>query len=160
MQIPSFLGAGRRGKLLLSHRFVVAFDLFIMGFQSVSGIELTEEVKYINEGGNNASPVILRAPRTQPHFLTFKRGVVVSTLSLSSLTAMISGNLSSFGAKGSHGTIIVLDEGQDIRNIYAFKSLGVVEWQLADLDAERPGILYETVKLAHSGLRKISIPDL
>lgn len=157
MRVPSFLGVGRRGKLLLSHRFVVTFGMMAMGFQSVSGIELTEEVTYINEGGNNSAPVMLKAPRSSPHFLTFKRGLVVS--GLKQIKAILPSDVISFGSKGSPGTLIVLDENQDIRNIYAFTSLGVVEWSLADLEAERAGILYETVKIAHRGLTKISIPD-
>jgi len=157
MKVPSFLGVGRRGKLLMTHRFVVTMGIAAMGFQSVTGIELTEEVTYINEGGNNAAPVMLKAPRTQPHFLTFKRGLVVT--SLKSITAMMPGDVASFGSSGTPGTLIVLDEQQDIRNIYAFTSLGMVEWQLADLEAEKGGILVETMKIAHKGLTKITIPD-
>ena len=79
-----------------------------------------------------------------------------------SLTGLLAGYTGSqaIEAKKALGTILVLDEEQDIKAIYSFVSQGVLEWELSDLNAMRSEPLIETFTITHNGLKNIPVPSL
>lgn len=159
MKLPFFVSRSGHYEPILSVRFVVLFNIATLGFQSVSGIGTQRSVEYISEGGRNDYPILLPKPQSEPHRLTFKRGYQMRRLSLSGLMSGYMGS-QAIEAKRALGTILVLDEKQEIKAIYSFISQGVVEWELSDLDAARSAPLIETFTITHNGLKNIPVPSL
>lgn len=159
MKLPFFISRSGRYAPIAAVRFIVLFNTATLGFQSVSGISVRRSVEYISEGGRNNHPILVPKPQTEPHRLTFKRGYQMRRLNV---TGLLSGYLGSqaIEAKCALGTILVLDEGQEIKAIYSFISQGVVEWELSDLDASRSAPLIETFTITHNGLKNIPVPSL
>lgn len=159
MKLPFFISRSGRYEPIAAVRFLVLFNTATLGFQSVSGISTQRSVEYISEGGRNDYPILVPKPQSEPHRLTFKRGYQMRRLSI---TGLLSGYLGSqaIEAKGALGTILVLDEGQELKAIYSFISQGVVEWELSDLDASRSAPLIETFTITHNGLKNIPVPSL
>lgn len=159
VKLPFFISRSGHYDPIVSVRFVVLFNTATLGFQSVSGIGTQRSVQYISEGGRNDYPILLPKPQSEPHRLTFKRGYQMRKMSL---TGLLQGYMGSqaIEAKKALGTILVLDEGQEIKAIYSFISQGVVEWELSDLDATRSAPLIETFTITHNGLKNIPVPSL
>jgi len=141
-------------------RFVVLFNVTTLGFQSVSGIGTRRSVDFVSEGGRNDYPILLPKPQSEPHRLTFRRGYQMRRLNAAGLLKGICSGSQAIEAKGALGTILVLDEGQELKAIYSFISQGVVEWEVSDLDAGRSAPLIETFTITHKGLKNIPVPSL
>lgn len=159
VKLPFFISRSGRYEPIASVRFVVLFNIATLGFQSVSGIGTQRSVDYVSEGGRNDYPILIPKPQSEPHRLTFKRGYQMRKLSLTGLLSGYTGS-QAIEAKGVLGTILVLDEGQEIKAIYSFISQGVVEWEVSDLDASRSAPLIETFTITHNGLKNIPVPSL
>lgn len=160
MKLPFFISRSGHYDPIVAVRFVVLFNVTTLGFQSVSGIGTQRSVDFVSEGGRNDYPILLPKPQSEPHKLVFKRGYQMRKVGL---TGLLTGNYSgsqAIEAKGALGTILVLDEGQEIKAIYSFISQGVMEWELSDLDAGRSAPLIETFTITHNGLKNIPIPSL
>ncbi len=159
MKLPFFVSRSGHYDPIVGVRFIVMFNIATLGFQSVSGIGTQRSVKYVSEGGRNDYPILLPQPQSEPHRLTFKRGYQMRKLSLTGLLAGYTGS-QAIEAKKALGTILVLDEEQDIKAIYSFVSQGVLEWELSDLNAMRSEPLIETFTITHNGLKNIPVPSL
>ncbi len=159
MKLPFFVSRSSHYDPIVGVRFIVMFNVTTLGFQSVSGISSQRSVGFVSEGGRNDYPILLPKPQSEPHRLTFKRGYQMRRLSI---TGLLSGYIGSqaIEAKKALGTILVLDESQDIKAIYSFVSQGVIEWELSDLDASRSAPLIETFTITHNGLKNIPVPSL
>lgn len=159
MKLPFFISRSGHYDPIPAVRFVVLFNTATLGFQSVSGISTHRSVDFVSEGGRNDYPILIPKPQSEAHRLTFKRGYQMRKLSLTGLLAGYLGN-QAIEAKTALGTILVLNETQDIKAIYSFISQGVVEWELSDLDATRSAPLIETFTITHRGLKNIPVPSL
>ena len=159
MKLPFFVSRSGHYDPIVAVRFIVMFNVATLGFQSVSGIYTPRSVDFVSEGGRNDYPILLPKPQSEPHRLTFKRGYQMRKLSLTGLLAGYTGT-QAIEAKKALGTILVLDESQDIKAIYSFISQGVIEWELSDLDASHSTPLIETFTITHNGLKNIPVPSL
>ena len=159
MKLPFFISRSGHYEPIAALRFVVLFNTATLGFQSVSGIGTQRSVDYVSEGGRNDYPILIPKPQSEPPRLTFKRGYQMRKLSITGLLSGYTGS-QAIEAKGALGTILVLDEGQEIKAIYSFISQGVVEWEVSDLDASRSAPLIETFTVTHNGLKNIPVPSL
>ena len=159
MKLPFFVSRSGHYDPIVAVRFIVMFNVATLGFQSVSGISTQRSVGFVSEGVRNDYPILLPKPQSEPHRLTFKRGYQMRKLSLTGLLAGYTGT-QAIEAKKALGTILVLDESQDIKAIYSFISQGVIEWELSDLDASRSTPLIETFTITHNGLKNIPVPSL
>ena len=160
MKLPFFISRSGHYDPIAAVRFVVLFNVTALGFQSVSGIRTQRPVDYVSEGGRNDYPILLPKPQSEPHRLTFKRGYQMRKVSLGGLLSGGYKGSQAVEAKGALGTILVLDEGQEIKAIYSFISQGAVEWELSDLDATQSAPLIETFTITHNGLKNIPVPSL
>ena len=151
---------GINDDIVTSMNFIVMFGPTVMAFQSVSEINLTKEVRYINEGGRNDYPLMLKEPKKSPHKLVFKRGRIASNSSISrDIFRNIGDVLVSkhiMNSSGTVGCILVMNPNRELKAIYGFQSMGMIEWSLSDLDAERSACLIESMTIVHKGL--VSIP--
>lgn len=162
MKIPNWdILHGINDEIVTSMNFIVMLGVSVMAFQSVSEINNIKEVKYINEGGRNDYPLVLRDQKRSPHRLTFKRGRVAHISTGTSVARDIfdllaSGHIAS--SSGSIGCILVMNPNREVKAMYGFQSMGMIEWSLSDLDAERSACLIESMTLVHKGL--VNIPVL
>lgn len=138
--------------------FIVILGTSILGFQSVSGISQKREMDYIVEGGRNGHPIMLKKPLSQPQTLTFKRGYRSRTLasSIPFFDAFIGDVFLDW--PGAQGLIFVLGNAREVRGLFTFKSLGLVEWSMSDLDAQSSVPCIETFTIAHKGLENRPMP--
>lgn len=160
MKLPFFVSRSVRAAPLTAIRFVVMFNIYTLGFQSVTGISTERAVDFVSEGGRNDYPILLPKAQSTPHKLTFKRGYQMRKLTPLGVLAGSFMGPQAIEAQSALGTIIVLDEEQEIKAIYSFISQGVIEWELSDLDASRSAPLIETFTISHHGLKNIPIPSL
>lgn len=168
MQLPNFASSESlyslsptlktRAEPFAAINFVVILGTSILGFQSVSGISQKREMDYIVEGGRNGYPIMLKKPMSQPQTLTFKRGYRSRTLasSIPFLDALIGDAFLDW--PGAIGMIFVLGNAREIKGLFTFRSLGLVEWSMSDLDAQSSVPCIETFTIAHKGLENKPMP--
>ncbi len=147
------LKVARGDGAIVAPRFVVSFGYAMLGFQSVSGISINTPREAIREGGRD-NVISVRTQASDSYKLTFTRGYVMRD-PLNAFARF-------FDCKWKepcNGMIIILDMAKDVKAIYGFKSEGVTEWSLSDLNAMRSEQLIETFTITHSGLIEIPIPD-
>lgn len=163
MKIPNLkILQGINDEIVTSMNFIVTLGTSVMAFQSVSEINLSKEVKYINEGGRNDYPLMLKEPKKSPHKLVFKRGRVAHASMLNGgnfqdvFDVLHSKHI--MWSSGSLGSIFVMNPNRVVKAIYGFQSMGMIEWSLSDLDAERSACLIESMTIVHKGL--VNIPVL
>lgn len=162
MKLPFFVTTSSKKEVILSVRFVVLFGMHTLGFQSVSDIGKVSDVKFINEGGRNDYPLKLRMPQSTPHKLTFKRGYEMRKITLLDLVnpwSSFTDAQKTLEAKNSLGTILILNDHQEVKAMYSFISQGLIEWTLSELDAEKSAPLIETFTISHNGLKNLPIPS-
>lgn len=164
LPLPDFLLSNGKADIVPNMRFLVIFNLHIMGFQSVSDIGDSKDVQYISEGGRNDSPIMVKAQQRTAHKLTFKRGIVLrsvvdTAINFLGLPGVLSPQLS-LESPGSVGTIIVLNQTKQICAMYGFISQGVLDWSVAELNAERAEPLIETFTVVHQGLVNMPVTPL
>lgn len=159
MRLPSkfLFKYSPNGKIVTACNFVVTFGICEFAFQSVSGLEMDKEFRYINEGGRNDYPIRLKQPRSSPHKLTFKRGLTLSNRGLIGLAEDVF-NENIFLKGKMPGFIFVVDANREVKVIYTFMSEGIIEHQTSDLDAMNSELLIETMTITHRGLHRIPVP--
>lgn len=156
MKLPSFISRSKTSPVL-SINFLVLFNTSILGFQSISGINLVREKEFVQEGGRNDYPIPLEAPRRDPYKITFKRGYVIRNKSISEMLGIK--NIDAWKNMAT-GLILVLSSNREIQAMYGFISDGMLDWSLSDLDANQSNQLIETFTITHRGLKNIPIPEL
>lgn len=161
MKIPNSTWLqGINDDIVTSMNFIVMLGPTIMAFQSVSEINMVREVRYINEGGRNDYPLMLKEPKKSPHKLVFKRGRIASNSSAGMDAFRKVGDVLQtrhiMNSSGTIGCILVMNPNRELKAIYGFQSMGMIEWSLSDLDAERSACLIESMTIVHKGL--VSIP--
>lgn len=157
MRLPSYFFKTNHDLAVRSCNFVVTFGLKEFAFQSVSGLEVDEEFRYINEGGRNGYPIRLKQPRSSPHKLTFKRAISKGEHGIIDL-AKDKLQYSIFLERTIPGFIFVINANREVKVIYTFMSEGIIEHQTSDLDAMNSELLIETMTITHRGLHRIPVP--
>lgn len=145
---------------VMNFRFVVWLESQFLAFQSVSGISQKIEYEYITEGGNNDFPRALRKPISSPQQLVFKRGYRINKLGPSALWSGFGDSRKSAALEkeNSIGMIFVLDRSGSIQSMYSFITMGMVSWELDELNAQKPQTLIETFTVNHRGITNVPVP--
>ncbi|MDO4731794.1 MAG: phage tail protein [Clostridia bacterium] len=145
---------------VMNFRFVVWLNSEFLAFQSVSGISQKREYEYITEGGNNDFPRALRKPISSPQQLVFKRGYRINKLEVNALWSGFgdSRQSESLEKENSIGMIFVLDRSGSIQSMYSFITMGMVSWELDELNAQKPQTLIETFTVNHRGITNVPVP--
>lgn len=157
--------------------FVVSLNEFTYGFQSVSGLSIKKNVEYFKEGGVNDHVIMVTEPQDDRPTLTFKRGLMMKSTSVATnlakaLAARIPINLlrkaamvgvnaldpqESLESGPSIGFIQVYSRERKLRALYSFFSLGMISWDVDDLDANDGKVLIESITIAHTGLTRLPL---
>lgn len=168
MQVPNWLSSEAlenivpplkaRSEPFAGINFVVMLGTSILGFQSVSGLSQKKEMDYIVEGGRNDRPIFLKKPRSQPQTLTFKRGYRSRTLASSlPFVDMLIGD-TWIDWPNALGLIFVLGNAREMRALFSFKNMGLIEWSMSDLDAQSSVPCIETFTIGYTDLQNKAIP--
>lgn len=159
-------------ELTPTFNFVVTLNEFTFGFQSVSGLSVSNKVNYIAEGGVNDHQIMVGCPSDDNPTLTFKRGMLIRRPTIISnaaraaaaripnniarKSALIAVNMldpqASLEMGPALGIIKVYSRRHTLRAIYSFLSLGMTSWRADDLDATTTSIFCEEFTVAHTGL--------
>lgn len=165
------------GKLRTGFNFVVMLNEFTYGFQSVSGIRVHRETMREQEGGVNDHMYLVGKPDDEQPTLTLERGYVIRSLEIISdglysaacaipsqlgrKAAMLAANATSpvlsLENGPSTGLIMVFDRRQKLYAMFAFLSLGMIEWEFPTLSANNTEITIESITLAHTGIERIPL---
>lgn len=153
--LPSFLLADGRADDILNMRFLVLFNLHLMGFEGVSGISRNKDVDYIHEGGRNDYPIMVRSKQKTPHKVTFRRGIVLrsvadETANFLGIPGLFSPQMS-LESPGSVGVVFVINQYKEITAKYIFVSQGSIEWSVSELNAGTSKNLIESFTIVHGG---------
>ncbi len=148
---------------VISCRFIVTFSNKFSGnaeytfaFSKISGIGYKSNVRYINEGGRNNSPIMLRCPVTEGHHLTFERGLQIYTSNTGK--SLIGANSRQvLFARHSQGEIKVIDVKKELKAVYRFTSQGIINWEVSTLDAMSNQPIIETFTISHTGLQNVAL---
>jgi phage tail-like protein len=130
-------------------RFRVEIDgIAVAHFSEVSGLQVETETEPYEEGGVN--DFVHQLPkRTKFQSITLKRGITdVDTLWQWHQDVVIG----KFQRK--NGSIILLDEAGEDRWRWNFSNAFPVKWSGPDLRADSNTVAFETVELAHNGIKK------
>lgn len=156
-------------------KFIVTLNEFTFGFKSVSGLNVSRELRTIEEGGVNDHGVLVGQPDNSSHTLTFSRGLMlhfpeaIDKLALAAAANLPGGGMARFLKLSllastspqaslergpALGTIIAYDRNGNLRGKYTFISFGITEWRVSDLDATDNGLLIEDLTIAHTGITR------
>ena len=127
------------------------------GFARVKNIErkVTRD-KYL-EGGSNLKPIILAAQQAELSSLVLEQGFVFMP---NALTAALMKEVKNEKHNFKTGILAVLNKYYIPIRIFYFEKGIVSEWRMSDLDAEKPGIVLDSMTITHSGLVELSLADL
>ena len=139
---------------LVGFRFNVQFlgNLYPMdiGFQEVSGLEMTMETEDLREGGDHA--YMYRFPlRVKHQDLILKRGL----LKHSALSLWVTEALENFRVTPLLATISLLDSDDTPMMVWQAHQAWPLSWSLGSLDASKGQVLIETMRLAYAYLRRL-----
>jgi phage tail-like protein len=130
-------------------RFRVEIDgITVAHFSEVSGLQIETETEPYEEGGVN--DFVHQLPkRTKFQHITLKRGITDIGELWQWHQEVVSGKF-----KRKNGSIILLDEAGEDRWRWIFASAFPVKWTGPDLKADSNTIAFESVELAHNGIKK------
>jgi phage tail-like protein len=133
----------------LSHRFVVEIDgLIVGGCSEVSGLLSEIETEEYREGGVNDH--VHKLPKIAKHpNLTLKRGVTDLPVFWVWHQAAVSGKILRKNVR-----VILLDaEGHEVLH-WMFEDAYPIKWTGPDFKADSNTIAFESLELAHHGIKK------
>ena len=134
--------------IMQSFRFLVEIDgMYVGGFTHVSGLDVEVVRETYREGGLNGfehqfasgikySPIVL------------KRGIVNSSVLLNWCQSVIKGNI-----QRMHGAIVLLDAKGEESCRWTFFDAYPIRWTGPDLDAMNREVAFESITLAHNGIK-------
>lgn len=130
-------------------RFRVEIDgIAVAHFSDVSGLQAETETEPYEEGGLN--DFVHQLPkRTKFQHITLKRGITDVDELWRWHQEVVSGKF-----KRKNGSIILLDEAGEDRWRWNFANAFPVKWTGPDLKADGSAVAFETVELAHNGIKK------
>ncbi len=143
------MSTGKRSDPLMGFRFIVEIDgIAVARASEVSGIQVEIETETYEEGGVNDFVYQLpKRARYQP--IVLKRGLAEGDEFWQWHQDCVNGSV-----KRKNGSIILLDtEGQE-KWRWNFVQAFPVKWTGPDLKAENASVAFESIELAHHGIRK------
>lgn len=163
--------------LVQGFNFILTLNNFTYGFKEIVGFQIPRRVDYISEGGVNDHELMVEIPNDDRPTLTLKRGMMIRCNPIANnlnrvLAASVKGNLARKAAlmavntmdpqatleQGpAAGMIQVYDRSKRLCAMYTFVSIGMINWEVDDLNADDGGILIESVTIAHTGLTRVPL---
>ncbi len=130
-------------------RFRVEIDgITVAQFSEVSGIQVETETESYEEGGVN--DFVHQFPkRTKYQHITLKRGITDVEEMWKWHQDVVNGKF-----KRKNGSIILLDSNGEEKWRWNFFQAFPVKWTGPDLKADSTTIAFETIELAHHGIKK------
>jgi phage tail-like protein len=141
--------SGVRQDPYLSFRFLVEIGSVIVGgFSEVAGLQTETEVEPISEGGVN--DYVHKLPKISKYQnITLKRGITDSDALWKWRQEVVNGKF-----KRKTVYIILLDrEGNEKWRWHCVEAYPV-KWTASDLKADSNTVAFETIELAHNGIKK------
>ncbi len=133
----------------------------IAGFSECTGLETEVEVEQIFEGGRNGAQLVFPKASKMSR-LTLKRGLTDSHELWDWHQGVITGEFGNSNSRpgddvdrdiATNCSIVLLDEtGEEARRWQIFRPLPV-KWTGPDLKADGSAVAFESIVLAHEGLR-------
>lgn len=133
----------------LNSRFLVEIDgLVVGGFSEVSGLQAETQVEEYREGGVN--DFVHRLPKeTRYPSLTLKRGITDSDVLWKWHQDVVNGKVTR-----KSGYIVLLDSEGNEKWRWNFIDAYPVKWVGPDFKADSGTVAFETIELAHNGIKK------
>ncbi|WP_440956071.1 phage tail protein [Methanosarcina sp. Mfa9] len=143
------VGTAGKQDPFMSFRFRVEIEgITFAQMSEVTGLQAETETETYEEGGVN--DFVYKLPkRTKYSNLTLKRGITDSDQIWKWYQDVVIGKF-----ERRNGSIILVDSSGNDRWRWDFKDAYPVKWTGPDLRADSSTIAFETVELAHNGLRK------
>lgn len=121
-------------------------------FQKVSGISSNIETKEIREGGENI--YMQRLPtRLVYQNLILDRGIVIGSL----LNDEFNVAMTSLRFAPSNVLVFLLDENDNPLAAWCFYRAYPVKWTISDFNADKKGVVIETMELAYARFQSLRI---
>jgi phage tail-like protein len=143
------MATGDRKDPYQNFRYLVEIDgLVLAGFTEVSGLQAETRVETYREGGVNDYVHRLPGETTYPN-IVLKRGVTDSSALWDWHQEVVSGKFSR-----KNGYVVLLDsEGEETWR-WNFINAYPAKWNGPDLRSESDSIAFESIELAHNGIKK------
>ena len=140
---------GKRPDPYRSFRFRVEIDgITVAHFSEVSGLQVETETEPYEEGGVN--DFVHQLPkRTKYQNITLKRGITDLEDIWRWHQDVVSGKF-----KRKNGSIILMDSAGEDKWRWNFSQAFPVKWTGPELKADSSTVAFETVELAHHGVKK------
>ncbi len=140
---------GWRQDPYLSFRFLVEiWSVIVGGFSEVSGLQTETEVEPIREGGVNDYEHKLPKFSKYPN-ITLKRGITDSDALWKWRQEVVNGKF-----KRETVYIILLDREGNEKKLWSLIEAYPVKWTASDLKADSNTVAFETIELAHNGIKQ------
>lgn len=132
-----------------SFRFRIELDgIAVAHFSEVSGLQAETETEPYEEGGVN--DFVHQLPkRTKYLHITLKRGITDADALWAWHQDVVSGKF-----KRRNGSIVLLSEAGEDTWRWNFTNAYPVKWTGPELRAENATVAFESIELAHNGIRK------
>lgn len=140
---------GRKADPYRGFRFRIEIDgISAAHFSEVSGLQVETETEPYEEGGVN--DFVHQLPkRTKYLHITLKRGITDVDTLWKWHQDVVSGKF-----KRKNGSIILLNEAGEDTWRWNFTNAFPVKWSGPDLKADSSTVGFETIELAHNGIKK------
>lgn len=143
--------------------FVVRFEGLLLkyvgipdiGFQKVSGINVSINTEDYQEGGETRFKHRLPNPPTYPN-LVLERGMLIG----SQLMQWYKDSVEGFKFEPHDVTVILLNSLHIPIQAWNFVNAIPIKWTIADLNATENKVLVETVELSYQYYKRIDVTDL
>lgn len=140
---------GRKADPYRGFRFRIEIDgISAAHFSEVSGLQVETETEPYEEGGVNDFVHQLPKRTKYPH-ITLKRGITDVDTLWKWHQDVVSGKF-----KRKNGSIILLNEAGEDTWRWNFTNAFPVKWSGPDLKADSSTVGFETIELAHNGIKK------
>ncbi len=140
---------GQKADPYRGFRFRIEIDgISAAHFSEVSGLQVETETEPYEEGGVNDFVHQLPKRTKYPH-ITLKRGITDVDTLWKWHQDVVSGKF-----KRKNGSIILLNEAGEDTWRWNFTNAFPVKWSGPDLKADSSTVGFETIELAHNGIKK------
>jgi phage tail-like protein len=137
-----------------SFRFSIEIDgLIVAQVSEVTGLQIETETEPYEEGGVNN--YIHQLPkRTKYQHITLKRGITDLDDLWNWYKVVVSGEFNPKKFPRKNGSVILMDVTGKEKWRWNFEGAYPVKWIGPDLKADSNTVAFETVELAHNGIKK------
>lgn len=139
---------------LTSFRFQVEIDGIIAAHASeVTGLQIETETEPYEEGGVN-NFVHQLPKRTKYQHITLKRGITDRDDLWNWYQIVVSGEFKPKEFPRKSGVIRLMDSAGNVKWRWNFERAYPVKWTGPELKADGNSVAFETIELAHNGIKK------